>query len=237
MAHTKKRYDAIAFTMNLLAILSALLSVAFLIATLDEVVIYFAGGDYTLLPAFGLLFIFPLIYFTKQTNKYLEKVLHLESIVPDEELIEFADKFSRNFMLFSPGTYLSSNSKYKIIYSLDTEFVPAIPMDVPGVFPKRKPYFSGRINMYKDIIEICKRDILESEMSVDGVFYLIVWLAMRRKCHDVFEADIKTMKWYLTTGRSVKKTVIDQIKIFKNNPDIYIHREKKIMKFLESYSD
>lgn len=134
---------------------------------------------------------------------------------PSEELIKFAKDFSGKWENLSCGVYKSSNEKYTIHYKeklLDQKTNEEVNTNV------RIGHSTGRI-------EISKKRITELNTNKDYLFFIILWCIAQLHLNNYSEADIQTIKYYLSTGRSKINLLNDYINLFKTAPS-ELNRER-----------
>ncbi len=139
------------------------------------------------------------------------------TFVPDQELIDFADDFSKNYNVYTCGLYTSKNGFYKIQYNNFDTF----------------RFF--RIGHDSKIIEINKFDV--EKLSPDFVFYAIMWcvvvLRVKESGHNdkILLADNIAMKYYLTTNRSRKNIALGIINLFEQSSNIELNKRRVKLMF------
>ncbi len=152
----------------------------------------------------------------------MEKQTHLivdGKFVPDEELIKFADTFSRHHKEFETGTYCSDNNTYCI------QYLDKIPSKVDP---------TARISTKTGIIQLDKGRL--SEHAEGFVFYVILWCIVENIILNRTDADILTMTYYVTTGRSKKEVLQGYLITSKyavtSSPQSTINRIEIVKEFL-----
>jgi hypothetical protein len=150
-----------------------------------------------------------------------------KTTIPDKELINFADEFSKKYTYVPAETYLSENQTYKIIYFEGL---------CQNINSKRITTTPARINKITGVIQLSKKQLLDKNITLNWVFYLIIWCVIRKNSKDDFEADRKTMKYYISTKKSIKDILIGYCIMFENadnehNRDRFKLLTGKIKKF------
>ena len=112
---------------------------------------------------------------------------------PNNELIKFAKKFSKNFKKIGEGDYLSDGKKkYKIRYT----------NGIKDSHRERMLSTFCRVSIKDKHMEFDRKALRKKDIHIDFVFFLILWCIARLKVKSEFEADAITVKYYFTTGRS-----------------------------------
>ena len=125
--------------------------------------------------------------------------------IPDTELLAFAEEFSKNYKIFSGGSYCSKTSKYHILY-FDGY------MGSPAGMPSET---FARVNSQNGTIELDKVALVnDKKITNNFVFYLILWCVKRLEVESEMEADIKALHIYLALGRPSKDVRIGWLEQF-----------------------
>lgn len=142
---------------------------------------------------------------------------------PSEELVSFAKCFSDNWENLSCGQYKSDNGRYTIRYKeklLDQKTNEELNTNV-------------RVSNDSGIIDISKKRIIELNTNKDYLFFIIIWCIAQRTLKNHTEADIQTIQYYLTTGRSKMNMINNSFELFKTAPsELNRERMEKIINFI-----
>lgn len=228
MDYTKKT-NLIAAAWFIIAMLFAILLFVAVILTIANSVSWIVGREPDWRPSLGLLSAIPMFFFAIKSNKYFEKVAKLDaglrqskSLVPNQELIDFADDFSKAFKIFPAGTYNSRFNNYEILYHERNE--------------KQSDFIAARVSNISGIIGLYKHDLISHNFTVDGVFYLIIWCWFRQHVNSEMDADRYAIKWYLATNRPMVNMIWDQMALFRAKPTtLNIERYQKILKYIDQF--
>ena len=145
-------------------------------------------------------------------NKKIDKeIIFPDGFMPDKELIDFADWFSKHYFILSEGDYYSANNKYHIIFKdpiIDENVYRGYMSDFPKFFSVG--HVSGKIAIDR---KLC----LKEKFSNDCVFYLIMWCIVKKEIvsfkettpdDDTKLADSTTLNYFIKSGRP-KSTIKD----------------------------
>lgn len=145
---------------------------------------------------------------------------------PDKELIALADEFSNNYKILSDGEYFSENKKYHITYGV---------LNDPNT--KMEGSTPGRVDIYTGVIGLSRKKLINNKKYTSNfVFALIIWSSKRQHALSEMEADMITLKYYLTTGRPLKDFLIGWLTIFsKADTILNRNRYKQIDDFISEF--
>lgn len=138
---------------------------------------------------------------------------------PSEELLEFADSFSKQWKsLEDSNNYFSSNDNYQINYG-----------DILKIGePIRSTFFI--VSQNTGIIRVSKSKLQELNITDDYVFFTILWCVVEFNITNIKESDRITLEYYKKTGRSIKNIIEGYIRLFKDtNYSSNVSRIKSIM--------
>jgi hypothetical protein len=149
----------------------------------------------------------------------------MNTFTPDEELINLADHFSKNYKTLSEGIYRSGNDKYEIRY---VDFC-------------RDPHTneiqstSAKVALHTKQIIISRIKFQDQQYTPDYVFFIIIW------CHishmlggNTTTSDELSVRYYLTTKRNIKHLVQGYIALFQSAPnEANVKRMKLISSIIE----
>lgn len=127
------------------------------------------------------------------------------NFTPDEELIEFANDFSKKYQTLSPGEYFSSQKHYHIRYLEKLALK-------NGLFSKT----GIRVGNSSGIIEMDKSIIMSEEITPDFIYFIIFWCVIQKQRQDLVLSDKWAVKYYLSTGRSKNNLMMGYLAIFIN---------------------
>lgn len=146
------------------------------------------------------------------------------SIESNEELLAFAQTFSENYHIIEPGDYISPGD-----YKYHIKYVDKITTD--GVEPPMNMVVEDATGMM-----VISRSKLEAfDTNPDFIFYLILWFVVQRNVKDEEKADLITMVYYLTTGRSVKNVIDCHINLFSaEHNSLTFKRVQGLIDFINS---
>jgi len=138
---------------------------------------------------------------------------------PDEELIAFANDFSKKFTYCPDGEYDSSIGSYKIIFQEDFDNLLGHSTVI-------------RIGNESTHINFRRKDILH--YSSDFIFYLIIWLHCVNKNQETFQNNISCIDKFVMDicvrlGKnriSITKDILQYLKLVNKGSD----RSDKIIK-------
>ncbi len=176
---------------------------------------------------------------------------------PDEELLTFADEFSKNWEKYSvelyskeskrkhlPHCYTSNNGKYKIDYfdkiiDEKASIMNGLPVKLNE---EHKDYqeiefkTNIRVGQQTGIIQISKSKLVEYETNSDYLFMMILWCTVEKDIKDAYKSDEIAFRYYLTTGRSIKNVLIGYINLFKASPsDLNVKRIEQLNKLADEH--
>lgn len=137
---------------------------------------------------------------------------------PSEELLDFADWFSKNWKILSEGEYTSYLGNYKIKYH--------------NFFPKDScaGNTNFRVGVRSGVIEASKRRLEELDSENDFVFFMVIWCTIEFNVENNFKSDTIALEYYKKTGRSIKNIVQGYLRLFKDvNNSSNINRMNKII--------
>lgn len=183
----------------------------------------------------GLLFI----------NKSISMKIEKNIFIPDEELLAFANQFSKLWRKLSagdkiPSVFSSDKGKYtvylydklynKLNYDIrDAEFFPE-QLDEQNTVPKESDT-SAIINHTSLIIELSKSRLLKQDASENYIFFLILWLMVEKEIKKTINSDKITLDYYATTGREFETIIIGYIGMYKHlTPNSFILKRIKLVK-------
>jgi len=149
--------------------------------------------------------------------------------IPTKELIEFADRISKKFIMSNPETFFSDNKNYQI------NIVMKAPMDVQ----ERPAYKIGRIGQRSGIIELEKHHFLTAkgyQYSPDFLFYIILFLACEKDVRNQVISEKMTLEYYKTTGRPLLEILhgYTWMSSFTANA-VFIQRYRIALEFIEKH--
>lgn len=147
----------------------------------------------------------------KVNFKTMSKTQIQDTFAPDEELLEFANFFSKDYRTLCVGDYFSNEKKYHIRY-VD---------EIKGETQVRVALSSGRIEFdrFKIISEDCNEDV---------IFFWIMWCVIQRKERDIMKSDLMTITYYLTTNRPLASVQQAFLNICITNQRFNLERIKKL---------
>lgn len=125
---------------------------------------------------------------------------------PDEELLKFADFFSKNWKTLEIGNYASDDNKYQIEY-----------LDKIIHFGS-EPSTNIRVGQTTGTIEISKSKLQIIEASSDFIFFSILWCVVEKIILNTSKSDIIAMEYYIGTGKSVENVMTCWEKIVSIDP-------------------
>ncbi len=136
---------------------------------------------------------------------------------PDEELVMFAEDFSKRYTQFSVGEYESKNKKYHISYcgTLIDHETKAESDSIAGQNPET------------GAIEFSRAKLQGTDITPDGIFFIILWCYARGRYSSAIETDMAVMPFYMLTGKS-RASVIEFMN--RNVFDLNDNDENRIRK-------
>ena len=133
---------------------------------------------------------------------------------PDQELLAFAETFSENWNIIGPGDYVSpGDKKYHIKY------VDRITVD------GEEKTTNILVENPSGMIVISRDKLRKLETNDDYIFFMVIWCIIQREILDTEKSDIRTMEYYLTTGRLPKNVMTGYISLFSSG-DNDVTRER-----------
>jgi len=123
---------------------------------------------------------------------------------PSEELLDFADWFSKNWKILSEGEYTSNLGNYKIEYF--------------NCLPKKScsENTNFRVGLTSGVIQASKKRLEELDSENDFVFFMVIWCTIEFKVRLPIESDRIALEFYNKTSRSIKKVVMGYLNLLKN---------------------
>lgn len=147
--------------------------------------------------------------------------------LPDKELLEFAEEFSKNYLKLKAGDYFSKSKKYQIAYR--NELI----NDKPEGYTRPLKTFA-RISNNTGTIELDRTELQKMDNN-NFVYFLIFWLIIRKSVKSEYEADIDALKYYKTTNRYETDIINGWAEQFKKSPSILnAKRMEQMLEFLKS---
>lgn len=125
-----------------------------------------------------------------------------EPLVPDKELIEFAEDFSKKYKDIAPGIYQSDSGKYTI------EYLEHITDQGMSVLTNARVAVTNTI--YK--IQLDKTKLADGEIPSDYVFAVIIWCWFRVERymhgrHGEFDTDKAVIDYFLCAGKPIDNII------------------------------
>lgn len=111
------------------------------------------------------------------------------SYTPTQELIEFADDFSKNCKSYGTGTYLSKDKTYTLEFKHKLE---------------NYPNSLAKTRIKDGLFQLAKDFLIEHDLHPDLVFYTIIWMDAMWQHEDTAKADMVATQYILTTNKSYK---------------------------------
>lgn len=169
----------------------------------------------------GLLVTPKVFSLSDNTDEIQTKANHNDDKIPND-LIKFAEQFSKNYKKLKCGKYTSDCGKYKINYEHRLK-------DKTGVFIET-PY---RIGHTTGIMDFSKSKCVNMPQSF--IFNGIIWCYAVTKLHpyDLVKSDLTAIKHSLENGFSKKEMMINYINTFKKTESENRNRINKINDFLK----
>lgn len=135
----------------------------------------------------------------------------------DQELIDFADSFSKKYLKLPLGVFNSDKMNYSLIC------VKKIEGNNTGA---RMSKNTGLIQLDKSIL---------SKTSEDFVFIVIIWCIINHNGSKIEEADLTAFEYYKTTGRKLENFTNGFFDILERVPtELNKQRIKNILKWLKT---
>ncbi len=147
--------------------------------------------------------------------------MHMGDTIP-QELIDFADEFSKKYKILDEGTYKSKND------SIELRYVNQIKSIFGEIY--KTP---ARVNSVTGVIEISKQQVFRQGVTENTVFYWILWcyvISRINKDSDYIKADVETIIIYKKTGRPLRDIPIGYGLMIKDNPEVLTSLKKRLLK-------
>ena len=138
-------------------------------------------------------------------------------ILLNKELLDFAELFSNNYKFLDIGYFSSEKKYYQIVYkeNFDKE---------EAVINKLNP---ARISRDSGVIEINKSAILSTDKySINFLYYLIVWCAVRKNTVDEYEADAITVEVYKRLKKSKKDLLMGFLEMASHSSNVELNKKR-----------